>query len=134
MNTAAADYQANRISNAPVYNVFPDDPTAGVKYWGAGTDYSIDAGTLPTDAAKWVSGDNRDQQMVLYFIDLALYHVHSRIAPRNIPELRVKRYDAAIDWFLRCAQGKVTPELPILQPKQGGRIRFGGNPKAINSY
>jgi phage gp36-like protein len=129
-----AAFQQGLITNTPVVNVFPDDPDQGVKYWGSPTVYVITSGILPTDDTIWVDGDNRDQQLVMYFIDIALYHVHSRIAPRNIPELRVNRYHAAIEWLKMCADGLVTPELPILQPKQGGRIRFGGQAKAQNFY
>lgn len=124
-------------NNAPPINVFPDDPTYGLSYWGAGTAYILTAGVLPTDITKWTTGDNRNQQLVNYFIDITLYHLHSRVAPRNIPELRVKRYDDAIAWF-KMAAGKgdntVTADLPLLQPKQGGRIRWGGNIKTINQF
>lgn len=132
--TPGIQFQEGFISNVPAANVFPDDPTNGVAFWGNPTPYSIAANTLPTNATYWTVGDNRDQQMVLYFIDITLYHVHSRIAPRNIPEIREKRYHAAIDWLVMCARGGVTPELPVLQPRQGGRIRYGGQAKAQNFY
>ena len=123
--------------NAPPVNVFPDDLVYGLPYWGVGTPYTVAAGVLPTDITKWTAGDNRNQQLVNYCIDIALYHLHSRIAPRNIPELRVKRYDDAIKWF-KMAGGRgsdtITADLPLLQPKQGGRIRWGGNVKTINNY
>jgi hypothetical protein len=84
----------------------------------------------------WVKGDNRNQQMVNYLIDIILYHLHSRIAPRNIPELRVKRYDDAIAWLKQCAKGEfITGGLPLLQPRQGMRIRHGGSlQKQNNNY
>lgn len=128
----ALQYRA--IQNIPLSNVAPDDPQSGVVNWGVGTAYSVAPGTLPTDTTKFTYGDNRDPQMVLYLCDIVLFHLHSRIAPRNIPELRVKRYDAAIEWLKMCATGEVTPNLPLLQPHQGNRIRYGGNLKQINSY
>lgn len=126
--------QYYRIENLPLRNIAPDDTTDGPTYWGQKTAYTIPAATLPTNTQYWSRTDNRDQQMVLYFVDLALYHVHSRIAPRNIPDLRVKRYDDAIAWLKMCALGQITPNLPLIQPAQGARIRFGGNIKQINSY
>lgn len=128
------EYQTGQILPTPVINVFPDDPTNGPAFWGTGIAYSIAPNASLTNPAIWTVGDNRDQQMVTYFIDLTLYHVHSRIAPRNIPELRERRYKQAISWLKDCASGLVTPELPVLQPKQGRRIRFGGDPKAQNKY
>lgn len=132
--THEAALQLGTYSNEPLQNVFPDDPVNGQTYWGAGTAYSVTAGTLPTDTSKWTAGDNRSQQLVSYCCDIALYHVHSRIAPRNIPELRVKRYDDAIEWLKAAGQGKITAALPLIQPKRGRRVRFGGNVKNQNSY
>ena len=126
--------QYREIQNIPLANPAPDDPQNGVAYWGVGVAYSVAAGTLLTNATYWTLGDTRDQQMVLYLIDVTLYHVHARIAPRNIPDLRVKRYDDAIAWFKMCAKGEVTPALPLLQPSQGNRIRFGGGIRNINTY
>lgn len=84
---------------------------------------------------KWIKGDNRNPQLVNYLIDIVLYHVHSRIAPMNIPELRIKRYDDVISWLKDAAQGKyITADLPAIQPRAGGRIRYGGDVKRINSY
>lgn len=119
--------------NLPQSNVAPDDIVNGLQYWGSGVAYSVPSGTL-VKSNFFVADDNRDAQMVMMIIDVALFHLHSRIAPRNIPELRVKRYEAAVDWFKMCAEGKITPSLPLLQPLQGNRIRFGGNVRNINNY
>lgn len=83
---------------------------------------------------SWTEGDNRSQQAVLYLIDMTLYHLHSRIAPRNIPELRMDRYESAVMWLKAAAKGGVNAQLPLIQPKQGQWIRSGGNAKNINSY
>jgi len=122
------------VANLPYLNVAPNDPQNGFAHWGTGAPFIFSAGTLPTDFNHYNVGDTRDQQMVLYIIDIILYHVHSRIAPRNIPDLRVKRYDDAIKWLRMAANGDVTPALPKIQPHQGNRIRFGGNIKQINTY
>ena len=126
--------QLGNYENIPPINIFPDDINNGAKYWGTGTAYALTAGTLPT-ATGWTAGDNRNQQLVNYCIDVALYTIHSRIAPRNIPDLRVKRYDDVIKWLQNAAQGKtITAALPLIQPKSGGRIRFGGQVKQKNNY
>lgn len=126
--------QFGQIRNIPNSNVFPDDPNQGIVYWGAGTAYAVPANTDILNTIYWIMGDSRSQQLVTYLVDITLYHVHSRISPRNIPDLRVKRYDDAIAWLKKCANGDVTPKLPVKQPRQGARIRFGGNVKNINSY
>jgi phage gp36-like protein len=125
--------QYRTIQNLPLPNVAPDDPINGVQYWGAPTLFSI-SGELPTNTNCYIKEDNRDAQMVLYTCDIVLYHLHARIAPRNIPELRVKRYDEAIAWLKMCAEGNVTPNSPLIKPIQGNRIRYGGNIRQINTY
>ena len=98
------------------------------------------------------TGEDRDQQLLAVAVDIALYHLHSRIAPRNIPELRVYNYMgnpedrtivmgdvkypvySALGWLQACAQGDITPALEKIIPLQGTRIRFGGNTKNINQY
>lgn len=126
--------QFRDYDNLPFLNVWPDNVNSGVQFWGIGVPYAIPASTPVTNTDVWTAGDTRSQQLVTYMVDIALYHVHSRIAPRNIPELRVKRYDDAIDWLKKCAKGDVTPAMPAKQPRQGGRIRWGGQIKNINSY
>ena len=125
--------QYNTIQSLPLNNVAPDDPINGVAYWGEPTPFAV-SGIFPDDSDFFTPTDNRDAQMVLYCCDIVLYHLHARIAPRNIPELRVKRYDDAIAWLKMCAEGTITPNLPLIQPRQGNRIRYGGNIKQINSY
>lgn len=125
--------QYGTYQNIPLQNSFPDDPVTGAQYWTDNGVYAIPAGSL-LNTQYFTAGDNRSQQMVQRMIDITLYHIHCRIAPRNIPEIRVKRYDDAIDWLKRCAKGDITPNLAKLQPSTGMRIRYGGNIKNINSY
>lgn len=126
--------QYGLIQNAPFYNVFPDDPINGVIYWGAPVPYAVSQTAFPIDIVYWIEGDNRSQELLEVFIDVALYKIHKRIAPRNIPDLRVKAYDDGIQWLRDAKDGEVTASLPMIQPSQGRRIRYGGNVKNINSY
>lgn len=101
-------------------------------FWSAGAAYTVAAGTKPTDTTKFTAGDNRNQQIVMYLIDITLYHLHSRINPRNVPDLRKERYDGnnpqqnggAVAWLKRCASGDVTADLPNIVTQQGMSIRF----------
>lgn len=86
------------------------------------------------DAEMLKTGTARDPQLLAYIIDISLFHLHSRIAPRNVPELRQTRYENAIAWLKMCAFGEVTPKLTPISPEQGNRIRYGGNTKNINQY
>lgn len=128
------DIQFRVYENIPLPNIFPDDPMNGAVYWGAGTTYEIPAGTLPTDSDYWTAADNRTQAVLMTVIDITLYHLHSRISPRNIPDLRRDRYINAVDMLRAFARGEMTAKLPVIQPKRGQRIRYGGAIKNINSY
>jgi hypothetical protein len=125
-----ARIQNNDATFPNIINAFPDE---SVEYWGIGAAYTLGAGLLPT-SASWINGDNRSQQMVSCLIDIALYHLHKRIAPRNIPELRVKAYDDAIAWLKKAMKGDVTPKLMEKQPEQGKRVRWSSVQKQNNGY
>ena len=75
----------------------------------------------------------RDPQLLNYIIDMVIYHLHSRISPRNIPELRTTRYENAIDWLKMCAKGDCTPKLEI-QTTGGRAIRWGSQSKNQNNF
>lgn len=98
------------------------------------TNIAPDSDITTWQPVSWVSGDDRNSLIVQKTIDIALYHLHAAIAPRNVPELRTKRYDDAILFLKDCANGNVTLNSPLLEPKQGNRIRYGGNIKNNNSY
>ena len=71
----------------------------------------------------------------MFMVDIVLYHINSRVSPRNIPQIRMDRYDAAISWLKNVAKGDdITADIPVKQPKQGSRNRYGGNVKNINTY
>lgn len=73
--------------------------------------------------AVWILGDNRDQLMVTSIVDIALWYVHKRIAPNNIPDLRVDAYNVAIEWLRRIRDGiEQAANVPLIQPKSGRRI------------
>lgn len=126
--------QYGNITTLPIQNVFPDDAIAGVQYWGTGTAYSVASGTLPTNATKWTKGDNRSSLLVQKTVDICLFHMHSRIAPNNIPQLRSDRYAAATAWLQMASEGTVNANIPRLQPKKGARIVFGGQVRRQNDY
>ena len=145
--------QINIAGTNQVQNIFPDDPMNGVKYWGNGVAYEVPNTADILNTTYWSQGDNRDQKLLMTCIDIALYHIHARISPRNIPEIRTHRYKgvhediiatksrllyptySALGWLQSCADGNdITPDIPQVQPLQGSRIRFGGNAKIKNQY
>ena len=60
-------------------------------------------------------GTARNALIVMYAVDILLYHIHSRIAPQQIPALRGIRYDSAIAWLKASAKGEISPDLPRIE-------------------
>lgn len=95
------------------------------------------AGESPKTApSKWTKSDIRHQYLLTIFIDVTLYHAHSRINPRNIPEFRVQRYDDAVSWLKMVNSGKVTPDFPIKTDPivEGRNIQTGDSLINENTY
>ena len=123
--------QYGNYANVPLGNQLPT--ATGQTQWTQNQSYWRQVATA--NVAPFVVGDNRNQQLVNYVIDVMLYHLFSRIAPRNIPELRMERYDMAIAWLKNVAKGDdITADITPIQPKQGNRFRWGSSVKAQNTY
>lgn len=113
---------------SPVTGIIPTNAS----YWEEGAEYTL-TNTLPSDTTKWVQGDNRNQLLLMRLIDITLFHLHSRINPRNIPDLRKERYDGnspaqvggAIGWLKQIASGDFNVDLPEILPDKGLGIRYG---------
>lgn len=44
-------------------------------------------------------GEDRNQLVLMMAIDIAIYHIHSIHNPRNMSQIRVDRYERAIEWL-----------------------------------
>ena len=89
-----------------------------------------------SDADYWETGDNRYPMFVELAMDMALYNLHARINPRNIPELRIERNREALDQLDRWASGTDTAEvLEISVAGQTGfSIRHGNSLDKQNNF
>lgn len=72
--------------------------------------------------------------IVMYLTDIILYHLHSRISPDNIPELRVNRYTNARDWLEKAADGFTSPLLPTKAEDKNIPLRSGNSSPKIDFY
>jgi phage gp36-like protein len=71
------------------------------------------------DVSKWNLLFEKSNLLTMYMIDIALYHVHSRIMPQQIPKLREDRYNAAITWLEKVSEGVLSANLPLLKNADG---------------
>jgi len=67
------------------------------------------------------TGADRNQLIVMFAIDITLYHLYSAINRMRTPVERVERYKRAIQWLKDVADGIVNPVgLPlVLDPTTG---------------
>lgn len=79
------------------------------------------------------TGTNRDPVVLGYTIDIALYYLWRRVAPRKIPAYVQQAYDDAKEWLLGVQAGEVVPVgLPPSTSEHAGVIKYGSNPKRNN--
>lgn len=64
------------------------------------------------------TGDDRDHFIVMITIDILLYHLWAKRAPRKIPEYRATRYQDALDWLKSVGSGELQSALPQLPPDE----------------
>lgn len=116
--------------------VIYDDSNGNETIWQCTASTLAEQGEDPISRpSKWQAGDPRNPQVVMYMIDIVLYHLHSRINPRLIPDYRLMRYDGntssqqsgAIGWLKKANSGLITVDLPMIDPTQGERIRWGSD-------
>ncbi|MFA5420272.1 MAG: phage protein Gp36 family protein, partial [Bacteroidales bacterium] len=66
--------------------------------------------------------------------DITLYNLHTRLMPDNIPKLRQTRYDNAIAWLEKVADGFIAPILPIKTNSPTTPLRYGNSSTTQNPY
>jgi hypothetical protein len=94
---------------------------------------SASTGNLPTNTTYFTAGDNRNPKIKEITVDVTLYNIHSKISPRNIPDVRRVRYDGfgnkndsenAIRYLEKVQKGQITPDLPVIDPVVQNTERF----------
>lgn len=65
------------------------------------------------DPQSWYQIDERNPILVMYACDISLYHLHSRISPHKIPDLRFERYEKAIEWLMNVRKGNINLDLTL---------------------
>lgn len=78
------------------------------------------------------AGNERFPLLVMYMVDITLYHLHSRIPGRQVPQTRIDRYNIAKDWLERAQAGTVTADMEAAQTENGEPrtdFRFKSHPK-----
>ncbi len=86
------------------------------------------------------TGTERHSLLLMFAIDITLYHLHAIHNPVKFPLVRKDRYERAIDWLKQVQDGQINPTgLPLATSTngdQGGAINYAiaSNPKRNNHY
>lgn len=82
-------------------------------------------------------GTARNRMIVMYAVDIALYHMAASASGRMNRETRKERYDRAIEWLEGVQSGKIIPDLP-LATSEGGEsatpIHWGSEKRHKNTW
>ncbi len=94
------------------------------------------AGDEPSISIKWTLQDNRDNYIIMIFIDMVLYHLLSRVSPRMMNQVREARYNNSVKWLKDASAGRIDTNLPIPDPALdgGSRVLWGSIEKNNNVY
>jgi hypothetical protein len=84
----------------------------------------VSTGNYPENATYFTQGDNRNPIIREYVINLAIYELQYRIAPRNIPEWRRIQHDEIISHLGRISDGKDTLLLDTYADDKGHNIEY----------
>jgi phage gp36-like protein len=84
------------------------------------------------------NGPARHPLVVMFCVDILLYHIHSRLNPNQIPQLRIDRYEAAVAWCRQAGAGTLYTDLPpkpeTETPAAAGNIIYSGPAKRNNEF
>lgn len=58
-------------------------------------------------------GEARNRLVVMYTVDVALYHLSASIGQRMGADVRKERYERAVKWLEGVARGFIIPDLPL---------------------
>lgn len=92
-------------------------------------------GVALTDTTKWTEGDPRNKAFVSKMIDWVVYDLHKNIVSQNIPEIRVKAFEAAEKWFTMLANDQLNIDLPLLnEDAPSNNLILGTNTKYSSTW
>lgn len=78
-------------------------------------------------------GEARNNLILMMAIDIAVYHIFSIHNPQKMSQLRVDRYERAVEWLKAVSAGKISiPDAPLLPEddlKRNSPTLVSGNPK-----
>jgi phage gp36-like protein len=78
-----------------------------------------------TDAVFAAQGSDRNNLIVMYTVDIAIYHLIASQPQKFGADVRKERYERAIKWLEGVQAGKIVPDLPTPDADSDGNPPFG---------
>lgn len=83
-------------------------------------------------------GEKRNQLVLMMALDIAIYHIFSIHNPRNMSQIRVDRYERAVEWLKGVRSGDISvdglPEVEEETKNAASQFRMRSNPKRNNRF
>lgn len=132
-NSRLIEFQGTDVASDNGSAYIPGVTKDWEKYWTKSPSKYIVQGRYPDydyTSGYWAMGDNRNQLIVQFMLDITLYHTAARVNPRNVPELWAIRYDGntpyqtggTIGLLKKINEGQMNLAVPELAPIQGQSI------------
>ena len=65
-------------------------------------------------------GAERNQLVLMFALDIAVYHIFCIHNPHNMSQIRIDRYERAVEWLKGIQKGMIRVDgLPEMTPEQG---------------
>ena len=83
------------------------------------------------DALFSAQGEQRNQLVLMFALDITIYHIFCQHNPYKMSEIRKNRYERAVEWLKAVAAGKITiadaPRLPEEQQAANSPWQIASN-------
>ncbi len=83
-------------------------------------------------------GGERNQHVLMRALDIAIYHIFSIHTPRNMSQIRVDRYERAVEWLKGVQKGIIAVDgLPMVEEERrsaASQYQIRSNPKRQNRF
>ena len=84
------------------------------------------------------TGQERNQLVLMMAVDITVYHIFCIHNPRNMSQIRVDRYERAVEWLKGVRKGDISvdglPEIEQEAKEAASQFQIRSNPKRNNRF
>lgn len=95
-------------------------------------------GRYDVDALFELTGDDRNDELIMFMIDEVLFTLHSSLPGNLMPEIRMIRKENVDKWLEKIQKGIIQPDFPTIDDEdetdQGNPVKHGSNSKLGSTW